>query len=130
MQDEWDEREMANRRRARRRGAVEQAEAEVRLWGCETDATGQTLVGGQIRDTAAVSDGTPTAAAGGAGAAAVVAAAGPAAAGPAVEAQETAGETKIDEHEAFVPFEPPYDEDWQVRLGALFCYCSSRIFFS
>lgn len=43
MQDEWDEREMGNRRQARRRAAEDQAAAEIRLWGCETDAAGAPL---------------------------------------------------------------------------------------
>ncbi|CAM9674290.1 unnamed protein product, partial [Ectocarpus fasciculatus] len=40
LQDEWDEREMANLRQAGSRQAEAQATAEIRLWGCETDAAG------------------------------------------------------------------------------------------
>ncbi|CAM9817389.1 unnamed protein product, partial [Scytosiphon promiscuus] len=62
LQDEWDTREMANRRLARRRSAEAQAEAEIRLWGSETDATGMAV--------AAVDGGAGGIAAGGCGSAA------------------------------------------------------------
>lgn len=105
LQDEWDEREMANLRQAGSRQAEAQAAAEIRLWGCETDAAGAPT-------------GAASSSAGHVGRAAT-ATGGGAAGGGAAGGERVAG---VDADNArFVPFEPACDENWQVCVVLLCC---------
>ncbi|CAN0011689.1 unnamed protein product, partial [Laminaria digitata] len=87
LQDEWDDREMSNLRMYRRRVAEANAQAEISVWGCDTDS-----VGGYV--AADGGEGGLGAAAGGRG------------------GGEGAG---VDEFgERVVPYQPVADEEWQV----------------